>query len=1402
MVSGDNSLFFATGIDNSGLKSGAFNALGIVKGLGSKISKINPFAALAVGAVSAFAIVAKGAYDMVRDYEHAMKEVQTISDAAQKDFKGISSKVFDISKESIDTPKELAKAYYQVVSAGYDGAKGLELLKIASKAAIAGVTDTKTAVDGLTTILNSYKLGSEDTEKVSDALFNTVKLGKTTFSELAASISQVAPIAAASNIPINEILSTVASLTKQGVPTAQAMTQIRSAIVGLNESGRLDGTKTLQENMQALYDTFNGNQTTIQGEIGRIEGVQAVLGIAGRNAKSANEDLKSYNYTLGATEKASKEMLSSTENQWKIFRNRLKATTEDIGNVVLEMSNSIARSLNNALDSSESLREGVIKQRAEYNRLVRELDDVNTGLDRKKKILKLLKDSYPGYLKSLDIDKISNENLSKALNLVKANLEDINKLHERRIELSAYDDSVESAKRDNENLQNIYDDHLGYFKRKLKEIEDYAADPKNEIVLNFKTSDSPQDIFLSVEKSLGNNDIGFSKTASLTRNLGNALQNLVDIKPRLEETTKELEKQQKLLSNKEIKFGNEEGFKDVIEKINQINKLSSLKPFKSNYNRKEIVQALKLREAVLKTIASIKTISKEDVNKGGLSKFLESENLEIKEAAKKRQAFFAIKSTPDDTTYLESLEKKKDAYESYVNDVKALGKERADEINKDLLSQGKDYYTFLRNQLEQYKGFVSKEKAISEASANANLPGFSRGHDLKKVDVVVKPIAQVIEISDNDIGRLVRKLQDDLNDGLSGEGIILQIAKIAQSQTKEVDKINAIKKLKLEQLQKLETTLSRKAFAQRKKDILKQSKELTQQVFNNTNELLSKIPSEILDKSLQGTELSFQNLNAATLGQLGKLQDKLKEISLDSGQLLDLGLEKEQVAELIALLDGLKNNASENIDTAEATKIGDIFSEVGHVMSQAGDEITAAVGNMAIQLGSAIAVMGDESATGLQKAAGLVGLIIQAGKLTKQIGVDDYNKEINAQKEKNKSIAEQLDMEAKINEIRRERAEIERNSSAFLDSYYKDDFTASVEKQVESEEKLNKAMEALSKNGVFTAEGIGKRLLFGTKTENREFSFDDILQGKDIPSYFSTDPFTDGNVAASRFFDPLSIFGGHSDLNVSKDALKKLQGAFESTLSGMGKTSADMARFSSEEWLDFFTVLEDAGHIVDEGTQQMLGNAKEALQDYNDALEEMKGIISDFAGNLGDSLGDSLVSAFEDGTDAADSFMKSVNDVINKLFLNQLIDSQFRSYFDDLQKEMESSFSAGGDKSWIDDIKRFAEGVGPQMDAAVEAMRTFDEQMEEAGYDGFGNGKASGLAGSISAITEDTANILAGTLNSMRIDLANGLAIAEINSQYLLQITQNTSYNKHLESIDKNMSDLNSSFSNFESQGF
>ena len=329
----EGALYWATGIDNSGLEKGKAQALGIVKGMASQITKFDIFAGLGVSAGLAFAKIAKDSYTFSKEFETSMKEVQTISKATQENYDQMSAAIVRLSTQVPDSAIELSRAFYDIVSAGYDGAQGLALLEAASKGAVAGVTSTSVAADGLTTILNAWKLSVDQVNHVNDVMFKTVELGKITYDELAGSIAQVAPLAAASSVSFDEIGAAIATLTKQGTPAAQAITQIRSAMVAMNEQlGTGWGkTKTLQEGFQALVDVSQETGKQLNEVTGRVEGAMAVLATTGQNARGAAEDIKSIGEAAGSTEKAFAIMAASADVQMKILNNNYKAELKAFG---------------------------------------------------------------------------------------------------------------------------------------------------------------------------------------------------------------------------------------------------------------------------------------------------------------------------------------------------------------------------------------------------------------------------------------------------------------------------------------------------------------------------------------------------------------------------------------------------------------------------------------------------------------------------------------------------------------------------------------------------------------------------------------------------------------------------------------------------------------------------------------------------------------------------------------------------------------------------------------------------------------------------------------------------------------------------------------------------------------
>lgn len=287
----------------------------------------------------------------------SMREVQTISKAAQDDFKGMTEDVVNLSAKGPASAIELSRALYQIVSAGHDGAKGLELLEVSARAAVAGVTDTKTAADGLTTILNAWSKEASEAEKVADAMFTTVKLGKTTFGELSQNIAQVAPLAASMKIPFEQILSAVATLTVQGTPTAQAVTQIRSSLVNLNKvlPEGWQNMYTYQEALQKVYEMAGGSQVELRKLIPDIEGINAVLGLSGEKAKTAAGHLQEFKTATGEMQTAYDRMMKEADNQWSQVHNKWMRELKQIGDASLIASTGTAQFFNAMLTGIEDI---------------------------------------------------------------------------------------------------------------------------------------------------------------------------------------------------------------------------------------------------------------------------------------------------------------------------------------------------------------------------------------------------------------------------------------------------------------------------------------------------------------------------------------------------------------------------------------------------------------------------------------------------------------------------------------------------------------------------------------------------------------------------------------------------------------------------------------------------------------------------------------------------------------------------------------------------------------------------------------------------------------------------------------------------------------------------------------
>lgn len=342
-------------IDNEFDRMGNSIKTGIEKAVGGAKSAVLDLtkSMLGLSAVMGSGALLKGMYDDAKEFSRQMRIVSTISEEVANDLQRFKGAVLGICSQIAIAPATAAEALYQINSAGHLGAAGLDVLEASAKAAVAGVTETATAADAITTVLNAYGMSANQATAVSDKLFTTVRLGKTTMAELGHSISQVAPVAATFGISIDEVLAVVSELTKQGVPTATAMTQIRSAITAVTESLG-DGafaTRNLLEAFEEVNEKSKGSENALKTDLGNIRALQAVLMATGQHAGETAEFINEIGNSAGATEVAFQKMNSTASAQLTILKNNFLKEFQEMGDGMTSTLGGLAGTLNGMFDS-------------------------------------------------------------------------------------------------------------------------------------------------------------------------------------------------------------------------------------------------------------------------------------------------------------------------------------------------------------------------------------------------------------------------------------------------------------------------------------------------------------------------------------------------------------------------------------------------------------------------------------------------------------------------------------------------------------------------------------------------------------------------------------------------------------------------------------------------------------------------------------------------------------------------------------------------------------------------------------------------------------------------------------------------------------------------------------------
>ena len=295
-----------------------------------------------VAAATAAATLGTAAVKSAAEYEAQLANVSTLLTGTEAEVAArtaeIGDQVLEISNRTGVATADLTDGMYQVVSAFGDSADAAAILETAAKSAAAGNATTTDSINLLSAVTKGYgDTSAEAVQQAADLAFATVRLGQTSFPELAAGMGKVIPLASTLGLEQEQLWGAMATLTGVTGSTAEVVTQMKATMqaflspsknmqaalknMGYESGQALLESKGLQGSLEALKDAVGGDELAFAGLFSSVEAQTAVLAMAGNQAENLTSKTAEMYEATGAANTAFERQTNSLKYDIQMIKN-------------------------------------------------------------------------------------------------------------------------------------------------------------------------------------------------------------------------------------------------------------------------------------------------------------------------------------------------------------------------------------------------------------------------------------------------------------------------------------------------------------------------------------------------------------------------------------------------------------------------------------------------------------------------------------------------------------------------------------------------------------------------------------------------------------------------------------------------------------------------------------------------------------------------------------------------------------------------------------------------------------------------------------------------------------------------------------------------------------------------
>ena len=550
----------------SGLKSSIASAVPMLGKL--KTALISSGIGAVVVALGSMVALFKSANETGAKFQKSLSTLKAVASPTADELGVLSNQAKELGASTQFTAIQVVELQTELAKLGFtasdianstpailDLASSLEV-DLASASELAGST------------IRSFGLDTKDTQRVVDVMALSTSSSALNFESLRESLKLVAPTSRATGVSIEKTSALLGVLANNGLKGSVAGTGLSKTFIELNKKGI-----TLEEGMEKIKNSTNKLNTAI--DLVGVVGAKSFLSLA-ESGEQINQLEKDFLGAEGSAKKMSEVRLDNLAGDttklgsaWEGFL----LSIEDGEGIFNRITRGIVKSTTAILnfitptksvtDELEDQRFALFKSEVQLDSFDKKINDTTTSekdllkaqRDRIK-VIDNLQDKYPNFLKNIDSETVSTEDLKRAIDEVNSSL--INKIliQERQEEIQDQAEESADALKDKFEKEKTVLDSIIVLRKKYSDLG-----------IKIKST-SPNDVIKELnEISIKQNKLRLEGNEGFVLGV-NGLNNLNKETARLTQQTNALNKADKNFNDEQEK-GNKllKGKNDLIKKL-------------------------------------------------------------------------------------------------------------------------------------------------------------------------------------------------------------------------------------------------------------------------------------------------------------------------------------------------------------------------------------------------------------------------------------------------------------------------------------------------------------------------------------------------------------------------------------------------------------------------------------------------------------------------------------------------------------------------------------------------------------------------------------------------------------------------------------------------------------------